>query len=79
MTPEQIEAYLSAALDQEACKPTLIEALTSRVIALQSSGVAGITLIQCMENLCEEPDQLNQDVIEAVMEWVLVNMVGGMR
>lgn len=77
MSPEQIEAYLSEALDQEACKRTLTDALISRVVALQMSGVRLISLIECMENLCEEPDQLNHDVIETVMEWTLVKMAGG--
>lgn len=77
MTIEQVEAYLSAALDQEACKQTLTEALVSRVVALQAAGITAITLIECLENLCEEPDQLNRDVIENVMDWILVEMVGG--
>lgn len=34
MSSDELEIYLSEALDQEACKPTLTEALKSRVIAL---------------------------------------------
>ncbi|GIL09120.1 MAG: hypothetical protein BroJett033_6310 [Chloroflexota bacterium] len=77
MTPEQREAYLSAALDQEACKPTLTEALISRVVALRADGAAPLSLIEALENLYEEPDQLNRDVIEAVLEWILAAMAGG--
>jgi hypothetical protein len=77
MRVEQIEAYLSVALDQEACKPTLTQALISRLVALQTGGIAVMALIECLENLCEEPDQLNRDVIENVMDWMLVEMVGG--
>lgn len=76
MTAAQIEAYLSAALDQEACEPTLTAALLSRVTALRAGGSAAITLLQCLENLCAEPGQLNCDVIEAVADWLLAEMVG---
>jgi len=77
MTAAQIEAYLSAALDQEACKPTLTAALLSRVAALRAGGVAAITLPQCLENLCDEPGQLNCEIIEAAADWLLAEMAGG--
>lgn len=78
MTDEQhkhIEAYLSAALDQEACKPTLTAALISRVVALHEAGTSVMTLLECLENLCDDPAQLNADVIEDVMDWMLAEMI----
>ena len=77
MSNEQIEIYLSAALDQEACKATLTTALVSRVAALHEGGTAVTTRVECLENLCDDPAQLNGDVIESVMDWMLVEMVGG--
>jgi hypothetical protein len=77
MSSEQREAYLAAALDQEACKATLTAALRSRVVALHQGGAAIVTLIECLENLGDDPDQLNRDVIEDVMDWMLVAMGGG--
>lgn len=77
MSNTQIEVYLSAALDQEACRNTLIEALTSRVCALHDKGVAVLTIIECLENLCVQPGQLHGDVIEDVMDWMLTEMRGG--
>ena len=64
MQNDDVQVYLSDALDQEACKPTLTEALLSRVIALQDLDILNITIIACLENLCDDPYQLNDDVIE---------------
>lgn len=77
MSNEQLEVYLSAALDQEACKDTLTAALISRAAALCDSGIAVTTLIACLENLCDDPGQINEDVIEDVIEWMLVRRIGG--
>lgn len=77
MSDTQIEAYLAAALDQEACKATLTAALASRVAALQTGGITVIRLLACLENLCEDTGQLNTDVIESVMDWMLAGMAGG--
>lgn len=77
MSTAEIEAYLSAALDQEACKDTLTAALVSRVSALCERGIAVITLIVCLENLCDDPGQINEDVIENVIEWMLAGRIGG--
>jgi hypothetical protein len=73
MQNDDIQVYLSDALDQEACKPTLTEALTSRVIALQKRDISNIMIIACLENLCDDPYQLNSDVIEDVIEWILIS------
>lgn len=76
MTTQQIEAYLSAALDQEACKSTLTDALVSRIVALRKKEIALLTLIGCLENMCEQPGQLNSDVIENVVDLILDRMAG---
>jgi hypothetical protein len=47
------------------------------VVALHQGGAAIVTLIECLENLGDDPDQLNRDVIEDVMDWMLVAMAGG--
>jgi len=67
----EIESYLAAALDQEACKKTLTEALMSRVMALQGEGISDIAIIVSLEELCDDPQQINDDVIDAVIEWML--------
>ncbi|MEQ8673696.1 MAG: hypothetical protein RLP44_11955 [Aggregatilineales bacterium] len=68
MTDEAIQTYLSAALDQEACKKTLTEALESRVIALQKREITATTIITCLKALCDDPFQINDDVIYDVIE-----------
>jgi len=73
MLNDDIELYLSQALDQEACKKTLTGALQSRVIALQQAQVPNNRIINCLENLGEELYQLNGDVILDVIEWMLVS------
>lgn len=72
MSTQHMETYLAAALDQEACKATLIAALTSRVVELRDRGIAVPTLITSLENLCDDPYQLHDDIIEHVIEWLLV-------
>lgn len=75
MNTSQVEAYLSDALDQEACKATLIAALTSRVEALHARGIPVLTLIVSLENLADERDQLNTDAIEDVLDWMLATLI----
>ncbi len=75
MTPNDLEIYLSEALDQEACKPTLTEALKSRVIALQQRGISNMTVLICLENLCDDDYQLNDDVIADVMDWLVIGFM----
>lgn len=67
MTDEKIQAYLSAALDQEACRDTLLPALHSRVMSLRQDGIADRIIINCLETLCEDPYQINDDVIQDVI------------
>lgn len=73
MQNDEIQGYLRDALDQEACKPTLTEALLSRVVALQKRDVSNSTIIICLENLCDDPYQLNNDVIEDVIESIFIS------
>ena len=75
MTHDEIETYLADALDQEACKPTLVSALTSRVIALQNRGIPMIKIMIGLENICDDPDQINNDVIDNVLEWMLTTPI----
>jgi hypothetical protein len=72
MLNEDIQTYLSDALDQEACKPTLTQALVSRVATLQDQNISAATCILCLENLCDDPYQLNVDVIEDVIESIII-------
>lgn len=73
MTNHEVQQYLSDALDQEACKKTLTEALTSRVSELQDSGISQSVIINCLEDLCDDPYQLNDDVIVDVIETILIS------
>lgn len=73
MTHAKIRIYFSDALDQEACKKTLIEALESRVTRLQNRGISDETIIECLEDLCEDPYQINDDVIVHVIESILLS------
>lgn len=73
MLNDDVQLYLSQALDQEACKKTLTGALQSRVIALQQAQVSNKRIIDCLENLSAETYQLNGDVIFDVIEWILVS------
>ena len=75
MSNQELEDYLSDALDQEACKKTLTEALQSRVNSLQQRGIPTIKIIACLENLSDDPYQLNDDVIRDVMDWILLECV----
>lgn len=77
MRVEHIEASLANALDHAACKPALTEALIARVVALQTGGVTVLTLMECLENLSEEPDQISRAVIEDVLDWLLFELLGG--
>lgn len=72
MLTSEIQLYLSDALDQEACKKTLTEALQSRVRALQAMDIPDATIITCLEDLAEDTYQLNDDVILDVIEWILI-------
>lgn len=62
--------YLSAALDQEACKATLLSALVSRVDGLRSRGVTDEQICTALYQLSLDPYQMNDDVIVDVMEWI---------
>lgn len=68
-----IQIYLAEALDQEACKPTLTQALLSRVAELQNLNISNEMIIHCLEDLCEDPYQINVDVIEDVIESVIIS------
>ena len=72
MTDEAIQGYLSAALDQEACKKTLIAALESRVAQLQARGISDTRIIASLKHLSDEPFQMNDDVIEDVLESIIL-------
>ena len=72
MSSYEMRLYLADALDQEACKATLIAALESRVIKLQSMGVASQTIIDTLDDLCADPYQINDDVIVFVMESLIL-------
>ena len=73
MKNDEIQIYLSDALDQEACKPTLTQALLSRVRALQDLHIPNSIIITCLEDLCDDPHQLNVDVIEDVIESIYIS------
>ena len=75
MSEFQIETYLSGALDQEACKNTLIDALISRVITLYEQGITTPQLIKCLNHMCKDDYQINDDVIAHVMELLLVGSI----
>lgn len=75
MQHHEIQIYLSDALDQEACKLTLTQALLSRVTALQDLNIVNTTIITCLENLCDDPHQLNVDVIEDVIESIYLSEI----
>ena len=73
MSPAIMRGYLSDALDQEACKKTLIEALQSRVSRLQDLGISDAIIIERLEDLCDDPYQINDDVIIYVIESLLLS------
>ena len=75
MSETQIISYLSMALDQEACKNTLVSALTSRIIALGKENITTPQIINCLDSMCEDIYQINDDVIEYVMELLLVGVI----
>ena len=75
MSDIQIEIYLSEALDQEACKDPLIAALISRIIALLNQGITITQLVKCLNHLCEDRYQMNDDVIQYVMELLLIGRI----
>ncbi len=72
MLKADIQIYLAEALDQEACKPTLTQALLSRVTELKALNIDHTTIINCLDDLCEDPYQINVDVIEDVIESIVI-------
>jgi len=72
MSDSEIQVYLSAALDQEACKATLLAALSSRVDALRGLHIPDTTIIASLHNVADEPYQMNDDVIEDMIEQVMI-------
>lgn len=70
MTDHEAQGYLSAALDQEACKATLTAALKSRVSELEMRGFSGERILSCLYGLCDDPFQMHEDIIEDVIEWM---------
>jgi len=75
MSDNEIQVYLSGALDQEACRETLLAALQSRVSTLQELCVSDTTLISCLECLYEDPYQINDDIIFEVIELITISSV----
>lgn len=75
MSIEKMRVYLADALDQEACKNTLFMALQSRVQELQLSGVHTKTIIDCLDDLCDDPYQMNDNVIQHVMETLIISSI----
>ena len=75
MSETEIQVYLSEALDQEACKATLIAALESRVCSLQDLGISNREIINSLENLCDDPYQINDDVIFVVIENLVIGEI----
>lgn len=69
-TLDEYSIYLSAALDQEACKATLLSALVSRVDGLRLRGVSDEQICTALYQLSLDPYQMNDDVIVDVMEWI---------
>ncbi|MAU10038.1 MAG: hypothetical protein CL607_09475 [Anaerolineaceae bacterium] len=68
MTRNDMIRYLAAALDQEACKATLMAALWSRVDALRDKDIADRQIISSLNAISDDPYQLNEDVICDVIE-----------
>lgn len=75
MIDNEVQVYLSVALDQEACKATLLAALKSRVDALRGMDVPNRTIVACLENLIEAQYQINDDVIEEMIEFVIITSI----
>lgn len=73
MSDDEIQVYLSEALDQEACKATLLAALESRVSSLQDLGIINGKIINGLENLHDDPYQINDDVILIVIENLFIS------
>lgn len=71
MTTTDIQTYLSNALDQEACRDTLITALRSRVVELQTQGISQVTLFNYLQYLANDEYQINDDIIYAVMDMLM--------
>jgi hypothetical protein len=69
-TANDMQIYLSAALDQEACRETLCNALISRVVVLRQNGIEADTVIQVLHALCHDPYQINDDVILNVIDLI---------
>ena len=73
MTNDEIVGYLSAALDQEACKATLRSALISRFVSLRQRGIPQQVLFENLERMCQDIYQINDDVILEVIDWASDN------
>lgn len=69
MSNAQITAYLSAALDQEACRDTLRSALISRYESLRQRGISHAVLVDNLERMCADVYQINDDVIREIIVW----------
>ena len=76
MTMNDIKAYLADALDQEACRATLIAALWSRVDQLRSQNVTDKKIITSLQAMGDDPFQLNVDVIDEVIESIVISPQG---
>ena len=77
MTRDDMTLYLSAALDQEACKATLMAALWSRVDTLRDKHMADNQIIDLLQAIGDDPYQLNEDVIyEVIEEMILCPQIG---
>lgn len=72
MTRDDIKLYLSAALDQEACKATLMAALWSRVDVLRDKHLADNQIIDLLQSISADPYQLNEDVVYEVIEEMIL-------
>ena len=73
MPNNEISTYLSDALDQEACKKTLTEALITRVITLQKQGLSNTQIINHLDSLYDNPYQIHDDIIDFVIESLLID------
>ncbi len=54
MSDEEVQVYLAAVLDQEACKAMLTTALKSRVTALQNLGISNARIVSRLQYLCKD-------------------------
>ena len=68
LSDAEITTYLSGALDQVACKDTLRGALLSRVDSLASQGISSRIICRNLVHMCEDPYQINDDVIREIVD-----------